>query len=83
MCFYKSPFDLVWERGDSVALAVQSGSSNLSFPSSIKGSQLHSHSSGLKQLIRSMLETDLSNRPTLVEVMEKATLLSEAAEDQV
>ena len=26
MCFYKSPFDAVYERGDSVALAVVSGS---------------------------------------------------------
>ena len=25
MCFYKSPFDAVYERGDSVALAVVSG----------------------------------------------------------
>ena len=83
MCFYKSPFDIVWERGDSVALAVQSGASNLSFPSSIKGSQLHSYSSGIKDLIRSMLESELSNRPNLVEVMEKATVLSDAADDQV
>ena len=26
ICFYKSPFDSVYERGDSVALAVQSNS---------------------------------------------------------
>ena len=83
LCFYKSPFDMVWERGDSVALAVQSGSNTLSFPSCINGSQLHSYSSGLKQLIRSMLESELCNRPHLVEVMEKAAVLSEAAEDQV
>ena len=83
MCFYKSPFDIVWERGDSVALAVQSGSNNLNFPSSIKGTQLHSYSSGLKQLIREMLESDFTKRLTLVEVMEKATVLSEAADDQV
>jgi len=30
MCFYKSPFDIVYERGDSVALAVVSG--NVSIP---------------------------------------------------
>ena len=83
MCFYKSPFDLVWERGDSVALAVQSGSNNLHFPSSIKGGQSHSYSSGLKKLIQSMLEGELSSRPHLVEVMETATVLSEASEDQV
>ena len=83
MCFYKSPFDLVWERGDSVALAVQSGSNNLHFPSSIKGGQSHSYSPGLKKLIQSMLEGELSSRPHLVEVMETATVLSEASEDQV
>ena len=30
MCFYKSPFEAVYERGDSVALAVLGG--NISFP---------------------------------------------------
>ena len=30
MCYFKSPFDAVYERGDSVALAVISG--NVSFP---------------------------------------------------
>lgn len=30
LCYYKSPFDAVYERGDSVALAVISG--NISFP---------------------------------------------------
>ena len=80
ICFYKSPFDLVWERGDSVALAVQSGATNLVFPTTSTASQ---YSSGLKGLIRWMLETELSNRPHLVEVMEKATVLAEAAEDKV
>jgi hypothetical protein len=30
MCYFKSPFDTVYERGDSVALAVISG--NITFP---------------------------------------------------
>lgn len=30
MCYFKSPFDTVYERGDSVALAVISA--NISFP---------------------------------------------------
>lgn len=30
LCYFKSPYDVVYERGDSVALAVISG--NVSFP---------------------------------------------------
>lgn len=30
LCYFKSPFDTVYERGDSVALAVMSA--NVSFP---------------------------------------------------
>lgn len=30
MCYFKSPYDIVYERGDSVALAVISG--NVNFP---------------------------------------------------
>jgi len=30
MCYFKSPFDTVYERGDSVALAAISG--NITFP---------------------------------------------------
>lgn len=30
MCYFKSPYDIVYERGDSVALAVISG--NINFP---------------------------------------------------
>jgi serine/threonine kinase 16 len=30
MCYFKSPFDVVYERGDSVALATMSG--NITFP---------------------------------------------------
>lgn len=30
MCYFKSPFDAVYERGDSVALAVMSA--NVMFP---------------------------------------------------
>ena len=29
LCFYESPFDAVYQRGDSVALAVISGSVNI------------------------------------------------------
>jgi serine/threonine kinase 16 len=32
MCYFKSPFDTVYERGDSVALAAISG--NVTFPES-------------------------------------------------
>jgi serine/threonine kinase 16 len=32
MCYFKSPFDSVYERGDSVALAVISA--NITFPES-------------------------------------------------
>lgn len=38
MCYFKSPFDAVYERGDSVALAVLSGS--VAFPEDTPFSQV-------------------------------------------
>ena len=40
ICFYKSPFDSVFERGDSVALAVQSNSVKIP-PDSTYSTDLH------------------------------------------
>ncbi|QQP54036.1 Serine/threonine-protein kinase 16, partial [Caligus rogercresseyi] len=59
-----SPFDSVYERGDSVALAVQS-TSNVHFPpSSHYPKELH-------KLIESMLTLNISLRPYLPQVMKK------------
>ncbi|KAK3874252.1 hypothetical protein Pcinc_020793 [Petrolisthes cinctipes] len=55
MCFYKSPFEAVYERGDSVALAVISGI--IKFPES------HQYSQELVGLIKSLLRVKAEERP--------------------
>lgn len=77
LCYFKSPYDIIWEKGDSVALAVQSGGSQLYFP------PIGDFSKELKDLIVTMLEPELHKRPFLTEVMTKSALLLEAAEDRV
>lgn len=61
MCFYESPFDTVYQRGDSVALAVISG--NIHIPDNTD------YSAALLELIRSMLSVDPSSRPDISEVI--------------
>nr|ACO15455.1 Serine/threonine-protein kinase 16 [Caligus clemensi] len=64
LCYFKSPFDSVYGRGDSVALAVQSAS-NVNFPSdSPYPKELH-------ELIEWMLTLDMSLRPYLPQIMKK------------
>ncbi|XP_066943249.1 serine/threonine-protein kinase 16 [Macrobrachium rosenbergii] len=55
LCFYKSPFDAVYERGDSVALAVVSG--NIKFPDT------HIYSEELTELIKNILKVNPEERP--------------------
>ncbi|XP_054713558.1 serine/threonine-protein kinase 16-like [Uloborus diversus] len=55
MCYFKSPFDAAHLRGDSVALAVVSGV--IEFP------ETSPYSSGMHNLIKSMLEVSALQRP--------------------
>ncbi|XP_067615280.1 serine/threonine-protein kinase 16 [Eurosta solidaginis] len=64
MCFFHCPFDSVYEKGDSVALAVLSG--NINIPdSSIYSEDMH-------DLIKYMLRMDPMERPFIFSVIEKA-----------
>lgn len=63
LCYFKSPFDIVYERGDSVALAVLSGGVN--FPNdSIYPDDLH-------DLIMFMLNVNPNDRPFINNVVDK------------
>ncbi|KAL1448496.1 hypothetical protein WDU94_012411 [Cyamophila willieti] len=64
MCYFKSPFDSVYERGDSVALAVISG--NITFPESSPFPQ------ELHELILFMLKVTPSERPFIHSVCDNA-----------
>ncbi|KAF4521005.1 hypothetical protein B566_EDAN002501 [Ephemera danica] len=75
MCFYKSPYDAVYERGDSVALAVISG--NLDMPEDAPYSQ------GLLELIQSMLKVNPSERPFIDNVMESVAELQAKLDSRV
>ena len=61
--FYSSPFDIIYERGDSVALAVQSA--KIVFP---PGSP---YSSDLHQLVTEMTNVDINFRANIDSVIEK------------
>ena len=45
LCYFKNPFDPIYERGDSIALAVISG--NISFPES----SIYSEVGEMKQIL--------------------------------
>lgn len=75
MCFYKSPFDSVYERGDSVALAVQSAT--IEFPKN------HNYSEELTVLIKWMLTAEIDLRPQLPQIMDKLKQLVINAQDQL
>ncbi|XP_063219288.1 serine/threonine-protein kinase 16 isoform X2 [Bacillus rossius redtenbacheri] len=63
MCYFKSPFDAVYERGDSVALAVMSGV--MTFPkSSIYNEEIHN-------LISYMLKVNPVERPYIYDVIQR------------
>ncbi|KAF6198491.1 hypothetical protein GE061_008239 [Apolygus lucorum] len=64
MCYFKSPFDAVYERGDSVALAVISAT--VDYPTVTPFSQ------DTHQLISSMLKVSPMERPYIYTVIEKA-----------
>jgi len=66
MMHFQSPYDPIYERGDSVALAVQTGKIN--FPSS-------AFSEDLQQLVIEMTNVDLEFRIKIDTVIEKVELL--------
>ncbi|KAI4454530.1 serine/threonine-protein kinase 16 [Holotrichia oblita] len=68
MCYFKSPFDIIYERGDSVALAVLSG--NVTFPVEAPFPQ------DLHELILYILKINPSERPYIYSVTERAQTLS-------
>lgn len=71
LCFFKSPYDEVFERGDSVALAVQSP--GLRFPSDSP------YSTDVHNLILWMLTPELAVRPHLQQIMDRLKDMVEAA----
>jgi len=71
MCFFKSPFDLAHERGDSVALAVIGG--NVQIPTNSP------YTIGLHSLILSMLRVDQIERPSIDDVLNKVAELIRVA----
>jgi len=68
MMFYQSPYDPIYERGDSVALAVQSG--KISFPASSG-----QYSQELLNLVMQMTNVDINFRIRIESVIEKVEQL--------
>jgi len=77
MCFYHSPYDEVYSRGDSVALAVQSGAKNVRFPGN------SAYSAGLRDLILLMLNPEFRDRPFIEEIISRVQVLIEANEERL
>ncbi|VDK86284.1 unnamed protein product [Litomosoides sigmodontis] len=62
LCFFRSPFDDIYERGDSIALAVQSG--KLTYIES------HPYSQKILDAIRAMIAVDPKDRPSITSICE-------------
>ncbi|XP_032672111.1 serine/threonine-protein kinase 16 isoform X1 [Odontomachus brunneus] len=62
LCYFKSPFDTVYERGDSVALAVMSA--HVTFPEGTP------YNEDMQNLILSMLKVNSMERPYIYSVIE-------------
>lgn len=77
IAFYKSPFDVILEKGDSIALAVQSGSDSVKIPPK------STFSKGFHDLIFLMLTLDLNKRPFIDDVIGKVNVLAETSEDKL
>lgn len=75
LCYFKSPYDAAYERGDSVALAVMSG--NINFDSGAPYSQ------GLKNLIESMLSQNIQDRPFITEIISQIADLVTKLENRI
>lgn len=75
LCFFKSPYDAVYERGDSVPLAVLSG--KIDFPENSP------YSKELQELILFMLKTNPLERPFIHSVIDKTQDLLTTMENRV
>lgn len=75
LCYFKSPFDTVYERGDSVALAVMSA--NITFPEEAP------YTEDMQNLILSMLKVNPMERPYIYSVIENVQDLISKLENRV
>lgn len=75
MMYFKSPYDIVYEKGDSVNLAVISGTIN--FP------QDAHFNDDIHNLVRYMLKVNPSERPFIDDVIQKAQGLKSKIETMV
>lgn len=67
LCYFCSPFDEVYENGDSVALAVQSAR--------LKFNESAPYSKGLKLLIKNLIKPNPKERPGIKAVTDSANQL--------
>lgn len=73
MMFGEGPYDMVFQKGDSVALAVQN---ELNIPQSSR------HSSALRQLLASMMTVDPQQRPRIPIILSQLEALQPPAPGQ-
>ncbi|DAA32411.1 serine/threonine-protein kinase 16 isoform X1 [Bos indicus] len=73
MMFGEGPYDMVFQKGDSVALAVQN---QLSIPQSPR------YSSALRQLLTSMMTVDPQQRPHIPLLLSQLEVLQPPARDE-
>jgi len=76
---FRGPFDAVYERGDSVALAVQGGT--IQFPEGNSDVENKCHQ-GLRDLIVGMTNLDINFRLNIDSVIERVQSLQEEAEEK-
>ncbi|XP_013389730.1 serine/threonine-protein kinase 16 [Lingula anatina] len=75
LAYLKSPFDEVYQRGDSIALAV--GSGNIRFP------QDETYSQELRDLILFMLQVEHTERPNIETVIARLEALRNVLENRI
>ena len=75
LCWWESPFDQVYTRGDSIALAVQNGCPELPTTGN--------YSSELHQLIEALLKREASDRLGIDTVIQRIDALLNCAENRV
>lgn len=73
MMFGEGPYDMVFQKGDSVALAVQN---QLSIPQNPR------HSLALRQLLTSMMTVDPQQRPHVPLLLSQLEVLQPSAQDE-
>lgn len=78
---FRGPFDAVYERGDSVALAVQSGTIQFPKENGVEGVENKCHQ-GLRDLIVGMTNLDINFRLDINSVIERVQALQEEAEEK-